>query len=164
MKEDKLLTIEKQLKDNDRLDFIMVTVLVIVLMVGGSIIYKGYEKLANTIDEYIIQSEPDTLATDLPHTKLGGFTLTFYCPCEKCVGKKKVVKTATGTTPKSNRTIAVDPTVIPLGSIIYIEGYGYFIAEDTGSAVKGRRIDVFVDTHKEALQNGKRLANVYLLK
>lgn len=161
---DKLSRIEKQLKDNDRLDFLMVTVLIVVLMVGGSFIYKGYEKLTNTIDEYIISVEPDVLASDLPHEKLGSFTLTFYCPCEKCVGKKKIVRTATGTTPKANRTIAVDTSVIPLGSILYIEGYGYFIAEDTGSAVKGRRIDVFVNNHKEALQNGKRIANVYLLK
>ena len=47
-------------------------------------------------------------------------------------------------------TIAVDPSVIPIGSRVYIEGLGYFVAQDTGSAIKGRRIDVFMNDLEEA--------------
>ena len=47
-------------------------------------------------------------------------------------------------------TIAVDPRVIPLGSRVYVEGYGYAIAEDTGGAIKGNIIDVFFPSTSEA--------------
>lgn len=97
-------------------------------------------------------------------TAIGQYTLTFYCPCHKCVGKKTVIRTASGTKPIHLRTIAVDKNKIPLGSIVYIEGHGIFIAEDTGSAIKGNRIDIFVKDHNEALSRGKQKANVYLLK
>ena len=61
------------------------------------------------------------------------------------------------------RTIAVDSSIIPLGSRGYIEGYGTFIAEDTGSAIKNSKIDIFVSTHERAEELGVQYANVYLL-
>ena len=75
-------------------------------------------------------------------TELGSFKVTFYGPTGH--------STKTGTECEEGRTIAVDPSVIPLGSKIYIEndplgGDGYYIAEDTGSAVKGNIIDIFAD-------------------
>lgn len=137
--------------------------LAIALVIHTSTVNKRFDSIETILDQQnIVQEAP--IITDLPYRKLGNFELTWYCPCEKCVGKKKVVRTATGTTPKAQRTIAVDPNKIPLGSIVFIEGYGYFIAEDTGSAIKANRIDIFVNSHKEALQLGKRHANVYLLK
>ena len=137
--------------------------LAVALVVHTSTVNKRFDAIETILDQQnIVQEAP--IITDLPYKKLGNFELTWYCPCEKCVGKKKVVKTATGTTPKAQRTIAVDPNKIPLGSIVYIEGYGYFVAEDTGSAIKSNRIDIFINSHQEALQLGKRHANVYLLK
>jgi len=59
--------------------------------------------------------------------------------------------------------VAVDPRVIPLGSRLYVEGYGYAIAADTGSAIKGNRIDLFYPTYREAIQFGRRMVRVYLL-
>ncbi|HWE60446.1 MAG TPA: 3D domain-containing protein [Chloroflexota bacterium] len=59
-------------------------------------------------------------------------------------------RTATGTWPQVGRTVAVDPSVIPLGSTVYIQGLGVFRAEDTGGAVIGRHIDVFVATVGDA--------------
>lgn len=85
------------------------------------------------------------------------FTATAYCSCEKCCGKwAKYNKTASGTTPKQGRTIAVDKNVIPLGSKVLIEGYGEYIAEDTGSGIKGNRIDIYFESHQEALRFGRR--------
>ena len=61
------------------------------------------------------------------------------------------------------RPQADDFSIIPLGSRVYIEGYGTFIAEDTGSAIKNSKIDIFVSTHERAEELGVQYANVYLL-
>jgi 3D (Asp-Asp-Asp) domain-containing protein len=60
--------------------------------------------------------------------------------------------------------IAVDPRVIPLGSRVYVEGYGLAIAADVGGAIKGRRIDVCFPTRREALNWGRRTINVTVLE
>ena len=60
-------------------------------------------------------------------------------------------------------TIAVDPNVIPLGSIIEVSGYGIGIAEDTGGLIKGDIIDVFMDTEQEALNWGRRLVKIRVI-
>jgi len=81
------------------------------------------------------------------------FTITYYCPCTQCCGANGGI-TYTGTIPKENRTIAVDPNVIPLGSRVMIDGQVY-VAEDIGGAIDGNRIDIFVSSHSEALRKGK---------
>ena len=96
-------------------------------------------------------------------TALGNYKLTFYDPCVACNGNNQAL-TATGTTLTEGRTIAVDPSIIPLGSRVFIEGYGVFIAEDTGGAIKGNKIDIAVSTHERANELGVQYANVYLLK
>ncbi len=60
--------------------------------------------------------------------------------------------------------VAVDPTVIKLGTRLYVEGYGYAKALDIGSAIKGNRIDLFFDTEKEARKWGRRKVKVYVLE
>jgi peptidoglycan hydrolase CwlO-like protein len=65
--------------------------------------------------------------------------------------------------PGGYSTIAVDPTVIPLGSKVYVEGYGYAIAADIGGAINGGRIDLFVPSQAEAQSWGRRSVNVYIL-
>lgn len=92
----------------------------------------------------------------IPNTYLGEFEITYYVATGN--------RTSTGVYPKSDRTIAVDPKVIPYGSIVYIEGVGARIAEDCGSAVKNNVIDVFVDvTQDEALKMGRKKVKVYLI-
>lgn len=75
--------------------------------------------------------------------------------------------TATGTSTKRNpdgySSIAVDPRVIPLGTKMYIEGYGYAIAEDIGGAIKGNTIDVFFNSASESYNWGVKYVNVYIL-
>lgn len=82
---------------------------------------------------------------------LGNFKLTAYCGCRKCNGRWTGYPTASGTDYVQGRTIAVDKRVIPLGTWVYInipnEGWQKFRAEDTGSAIKRNRIDVYVDGH-----------------
>lgn len=140
--------------------FIMLT----VLLLNQLKIKEMDTDLEVLVKETIVESMPISYNQKMPFTNIGQFDLSFYCPCEKCVGKKKIVRTASGTKPKANYTIAVDTRIIPLGSILYIEGFGYFIAQDTGSAIKGNRIDIFVDSHQQALKLGRKKANVFLLK
>jgi len=75
--------------------------------------------------------------------------------------------TASGCIAKRNAngfsTIAVDPRVIPLGTKVYVDGYGYAVAEDTGGAIKGNRIDVFFTSNSEAFKWGVRSVNMYIL-
>lgn len=65
--------------------------------------------------------------------------------------------------PNGYSTIAVDPRVIPMGSKVYIEGYGYAIASDTGSAIKGNIIDVFFNTEAEVLNWGRRNVKIRII-
>ena len=99
-------------------------------------------------------SETTTEATTEGAVQLGVFEITGYCPCEKCCGKGARGITATGTKATAGRTIAVNPNVIPYGTKVRINGQE-FIAEDTGG-VKGNVIDMYFDTHDEALSWGRK--------
>lgn len=70
--------------------------------------------------------------------------------------------TATGI-PATYGVAAVDPSVIPLGSRLYIPGYGEAIAADTGGAIYGYRIDLCMESYSEAMQFGRRNVTVYVL-
>lgn len=75
--------------------------------------------------------------------------------------------TATGTAPVRDEygisTIAVDSSIIPLGSLLYIDGYGYAIAADTGGAVKGYIVDLYLNSYDECINWGRQNVSVYLL-
>ena len=87
------------------------------------------------------------------------FTLTAYgSDCIGCTGT-----TASGTVPEKGRTIAVDPDVIPLGSEVMIDGQIY-IAEDTGGAIKGNKIDMFVGAEAESISYGVQEHEVFIRK
>lgn len=72
--------------------------------------------------------------------------------------------TASGKTvvrnPKGISTVSVDPNVIPFGTYLYIEGYGYAVAADSGNAIKGNVIDVYFDSSSECDDWGRRTAKV----
>jgi len=72
-------------------------------------------------------------------------------------------RTATDTKPRVG-VVAVDPDVIPLGSRLYIDGYGFARAEDTGGAIKDDKIDLFMDTQAAANRFGRKWVTVYVLK
>lgn len=98
-------------------------------------------------------------------TYLGDFTITYYCTenySHTCGGGGT---TASGTQVTPYQTAAVDTSVIPFGTKLYIEGIGYRIAEDRGGAVKGNKIDLAVTTHEEALNLGvDRNVKVYIVE
>lgn len=92
---------------------------------------------------------------------MGRFKLTAYCACSKCCGKSDGI-TASGTKAKQGRTIAVDPKQIPYGTKVVINGHTY-VAEDCGSGIGKSCIDVFFNSHKEALNFGIQYADVYII-
>lgn len=75
--------------------------------------------------------------------------------------------TATGTVPVRDSegisTIAVDPSIIPLGSLLYVDGYGYAIAADTGGAIQGNIIDLYLNSYDECMNWGRQNVSVYLI-
>ena len=66
--------------------------------------------------------------------------------------------------PNGLSTIAVDPNVIPLGTKVYVSGYGLAIAADTGGAIKGNIIDVFLNSYEECYSWGRRQVTVQILE
>lgn len=94
---------------------------------------------------------------------LGDYVLTAYCPCPICCGVYSNMTnptTASGTTATAGRTIAADTSVLPFGTQVVIDGQVYTV-EDRGGAIKGNRIDVFFNSHQEAIEFGRRVATVY---
>ena len=95
---------------------------------------------------------------------IGTFKITHYCACKSCCGKDPSDPaygiTATGTKATINRTIAVDPNVIPLGTHVVIDGKEY-VAEDVGGAIDGNRIDIYFESHDAALEYGVQSVDLY---
>lgn len=86
----------------------------------------------------------------------------YTASCNGCSGK-----TATGIDLHANpgaKIIAVDPSVIPLGTKVYVEGYGYAIAADTGTRIKGNKIDVFFASQSDAYRWGQRTVKIKILQ
>ena len=114
-----------------------------------------------------------TVALENKKESLGEFKLTAYCSCEKCCGEwalnrpkdengKDIVYGSTGTILVAGTSIATDPSVIPYGSQVEINGHIY-TAHDTGGAIQGNRIDVYFDNHQDALNFGVQYAEVFLI-
>lgn len=102
-----------------------------------------------TTDTRQNQQEPAS-AGDL----VGYFTLTYYCPCTKCCGSYANGITAWGTTATAGKTIATS-SQFAFGTKLIINGHEYTV-EDRGGAIKGNKIDIYVDSHSEALKLGKK--------
>ncbi|SES26336.1 LysM peptidoglycan-binding and 3D domain-containing protein [Psychrobacillus sp. OK032] len=89
-------------------------------------------------------------------------TSTAYtATCEGCTGI-----TATGIDLLANpdqKVISVDPSVIPLGSKVWVEGYGEAIAGDTGGAIKGNKIDIFIPSKEDAINWGRKTVKIKIL-
>ena len=136
---------------------------------------------ASTKGKYVIEKEvKKNIETEvkiepvITKTYLGEFILTAYCPCEICCGEygknrpvdengKIVVYGSIGERLKQGVSIAVDPSVIPYGSKVEIEGHVY-TAQDCGGAIKKNRVDVYFENHKEAWNFGEKQKDVFLIE
>ncbi|HHZ19358.1 MAG TPA: DUF348 domain-containing protein [Firmicutes bacterium] len=99
---------------------------------------------------------------EIRYTKVKQMVATAYYPGPESCGKYANGYTATGKKAGFG-VVAVDKRVIPLGTRLYIEGYGYAEAADVGSAIRGDRIDLCFDTYREAKMFGKKTVKVYIL-
>ncbi|HLR68588.1 3D domain-containing protein [Virgibacillus alimentarius] len=102
-------------------------------------------------------------SSESPEGKTINVSATAYtASCDGCSGV-----TATGVDLNANpsaKVIAVDPNVIPLGSKVHVEGYGYATAADKGSAIKGNKIDVFIPSKDKANVWGVKNVNVTIVE
>lgn len=118
----------------------------------------------------------DTSPVPTEYEKVIQVKATAYCLCQKCCGKTPdnpgYGRTASGLkiVPGTGmKVIAVDTSVVPLGTKVFVEGlngagnYGYAVAADTGSAIKNNKIDLYMDTHEQALSWGVKYVNLYIL-
>jgi 3D (Asp-Asp-Asp) domain-containing protein len=143
-----------------------------------NVVYENGTEVSRTIvNETTVRKPVDTIISQgtlpvvpisrggdaLPYTKILKARATAYEPTNglstyTSSGRKAVRD------PNGYSTIAVDPSVIPIGSKVFVEGYGLAYAADTGSAIKGTTIDVFFNTLKDANNWAVRYVNVYVLK
>ena len=108
------------------------------------------------------QMEP--MAEAVPKmTYAGEYTIVAYCAEQYphiCGGNP----TASGEPVTPGVTIAADPDVLPLGTRVYIEGIGERVVQDTGGAIRGHKIDLAVESHREAVEFGCKVAKIYILE
>lgn len=160
--------------------FGIVRVLLLLLIVAAFVIMCDGEQSSEKRDTdfpepFIVYAEEIDQGAAEPVEEwqsLGTFELTAYCPCEICCGIWAIVRpadedgnpiiyTASGAIAQAGTTIAVDPSVIPYGSEVKINDHTY-IAQDTGGAITGNRIDIYFDDHQKALEFGRRQAKVFV--
>lgn len=102
-----------------------------------------------------MEEMPQNSQQEAAQTQEQTFTVTAYCPCEKCCGAYANGYTATGAKATQGVTIAADPDVLPMGTEIELDGHTYTV-QDTGGAIAGNRLDLYFDSHEDALQWGVR--------
>lgn len=111
-------------------------------------VYKTYITTGNKVVDAFNINESETVVLDVKATAYSGDTIT-----------------STGTVPTVGTTIAVDPTVIPYGTKVYIPEFdNVFTAEDCGSAIKGNRIDIFMENEIKCNEWGVKNITIYVLK
>ena len=93
---------------------------------------------------------------------LGTYRITGYSACVRCCGKSDGI-TADGTyAPAAKERIVAAPREIPFGTRMWIDGVGEFVVHDRGGAIRGKRLERFFHTYKEALQWGVQERQVYI--
>lgn len=124
-----------------------------------------YPKQTLVIGKPATTASQSTAKTTKPATQVKKeFTVEATAYTAYCTGCSGI--TSTGINLKANpnkKVIAVDPKVIPLGSKVYVEGYGHAVAGDVGSAIKGNKIDVFIPNRARALQWGRQQVKIQVL-
>lgn len=126
---------------------------IIIAEPQAKVIEKGTRKLVDTIKD-------EKTGTFYEYTKALTLEATAYTDIP---GDRWEGITATGR-PTFVGMVAVDPKVIPLNTILYVEGYGIAIAGDTGGAIKGYDIDLFFETSDQVYNFGRRDKKVYILE
>lgn len=121
-------------------------------------------RMPELTENELIEKALMTMAHQIDNVKV-----SHYCICETCCGKSPDHPaygiTASGRKATPGVSVAVDPSIIPLGSTVMVD-YGdgelvYYRADDTGSAVNGSHIDVCMESHQDAINAGIQTATIY---
>ena len=127
---------------------------------SSEIIKEPVDKIVQIQTKSIITSRSSYSRVSGTSGQSGVYKVTAYCACMQCCGKTNGI-TASGTQATANRTIAA-PKTFAFGTKVVINGITYTV-EDRGGAIQGNRIDIYMDTHAEALQWGVRYVQVDVL-
>ena len=138
--------------------------------ISEKVIKKPVDKIVQVRSNVTSRGSDSVRGESLPNTNVSSnaaegktkiYKITAYCSCAKCCGKTNGI-TASGRKAKAGRTIAA-PRGFKFGTKLSINGKTY-IVEDRGGAIKGNRIDLYVNSHSEALRWGVRYLPVKVLK
>lgn len=148
-----------------------IVMVIIGLMLINLLTVIIYTFIANQQEKEIKElknKSPETIIVErdispIPYDDLGIYTISHYCDCPICTGTQKGSRTASGTKPKENRTIACDGKILKMGDVVYIETIGLRVCEDRGGAIKDNRIDLFISDHEKAKKLGIKKVKVYKL-
>lgn len=114
----------------------------------------GIQKKAEPAETEPVQTSPSYIRG----TSLGLFSATAYCPRSGSSGKQN--RTYSGTVPQAQHTISADITVLPIGTKVMIDDVIYTV-EDTGSSIKGNKIDIYFGSRSEALAFGRQTKELF---
>lgn len=127
--------------------------------ISSEIIKEPVNKIVQIVTK-TVTSRSKSLKSIGTYGKSGIYKVTAYCPCMKCCGKTNGI-TSSGKKATAKHTIAA-PSVFPFGTKLKINGQIY-VVEDRGGAIHGNRIDVFMNTHQEALNWGVKYLEVEVI-
>ena len=124
-----------------------------------------------TVTEEAIESTTE-LDDEEQYISLGEYRLTAYCSCDKCCDHwatnrptdedgNPIIYTANQSIAKQGVTVAADTNVLPFGTVLLINGHEY-IVQDRGGAIKQNRIDIYFESHEEALQFGVQYKEIFV--
>lgn len=136
---------------------VLIAALLVAILGALGIAYaaKGSKKAPEPVVLPSVVVLPRNTTQEAAQTQEQTFTVTAYCPCEKCCGAYANGYTATGEKATQGVTIAADPDVLPMGTEIELDGHTYTV-QDTGGAIAGNRLDLYFDSHEDALRWGVR--------
>jgi len=132
--------------------------------ISNDIIHPGDKLVVDGSKTGSAQSSSDNVKKKAVASATNEMTVTataYTAYCDGCSGI-----TASGIDLRSNpnkKVIAVDPSIIPLGTRVWVEGYGEAVAGDIGSSIKGNRIDVFMENEQDALNWGRKTVTIKVL-
>ena len=138
---------------------------ILIILIAITIFFGGFTVGTMTFSEteYVyVEAEPAAVPEQPTLKSLGTFKLTAYCACSQCCGKCDGI-TASGVKAVEGITVAADTKILPFGTKIYIDGHE-FTVQDRGGAIKGNKIDIFFNSHAEALKFGIQYAEVFVKK
>ena len=146
----------------------------ILFLIGGSLatvlvsgvlhlFFCGNVMTVSAAEEVVEVAEPEPIVNVVAEPEpisLGEYRLTAYCPCIKCCGKTDGI-TKSGVKAVEGVTIAADTRILPLGTKVLINGHEYTV-QDTGGLIKGNKIDVYFDSHQDALEFGVQYKEIFM--